>query len=186
MGERERAFHLVETQRLVLRRPHGSDLPAVFAIHADPATNTYNPAGPDADLATSAQRLQEWLDHWAEHGFGYWTVMAKGAEDAIGFAGIRHDTWLDRPILNLYYRFGRAAWGRGYATEAARQAVVLAERFFPQLPVVARTKLENVPSQRTAIAVGLTRRPDLDRHDATGPAVILAKWWPNRSKVPTR
>ena len=178
MSELEDSFARATTDRLLLRRPTGSDLDAVFAVHSDPATNRYNPACPDADLAASSLRLDEWLVHWAEHGFGYWTVLTLAEQEIVGFAGLRHGTWLDLPILNLYYRFSPAAWGHRYATEAARHALALAGRHFPALPVLARTKGENRPSQRTALAAGLTRRPDFDRDDGTGPAVIFVTHWP--------
>lgn len=172
-------FDPARTERLVLRRPREADLDAVYRIHADPETNRYNPAGPDPDMAASRDRLQQWLGHWDRHGFGYWTVTASGEEAApLGFCGVRHEQWLDQPVLNLYYRFGPEVWGRGLATEAACHAVTLASRHFPGVPVLARTKPDNLPSQRTALAAGLTRRAELDRHDGTGHAVVLATHWP--------
>ncbi len=43
---------------LLLRRPVTDDLPAVWAVHGDPRTNRHNPAGPDADVAASRDRLR--------------------------------------------------------------------------------------------------------------------------------
>ena len=37
----------------------------------------------------------------------------------IGFCGVRHGTWLVRPVLNLGYRFAPEAWGRGLASSVA-------------------------------------------------------------------
>lgn len=173
----EAAFAAAATERLVLRRPHGADVGEVHRIHADPATNHFNPAGPNADLEQSREQLQAWLDHWTGYGFGYWAVEFHGS--VIGFSGLRHAEWRGRPILNLYYRFGPESWGRGLASEAAKHAVAMGVEHFPRLPIVARTKRLNVASQRTAIAAGLTRRPDLDGQDddGTGHAVILASNW---------
>jgi len=166
------------TDRLVLRRPVEADLDVVHEIHADPTTNRYNPAGPDRDLSTSRRWLQRWLEHWARNGFGYWTVESRADGEVLGFTGIRYDSWLGQPVLNLYYRFSPAVWGRGIATEGARCAVSLAGEHLPGLPVLARTTQENIPSQRTAMAAGLTRRPDLDRDDGAAYAAILVTFWP--------
>jgi len=169
------------TTRLVLRAPVADDLAALFEIHHDPATNRYNPYGPDGDLAVSSARLAEWQAHWDEHGFGYWTIeLAEGADrgPVVGFGGLRHADWLGRPVLNLYYRFGPDSWGRGYAKEMAVFAADAAAAAAPDLPVIARTKEDNIPSQRTALAAGLERRPDLDADDGTGLSVILARGWP--------
>lgn len=82
-----------------MRRPTTGDLEAVFRIHGDPRTNVHNPAGPDPDRTASEARLQEWLEHWDRHEFGYWVVENLSAErhprngpDAVmGFTGVRHE-----------------------------------------------------------------------------------------------
>jgi RimJ/RimL family protein N-acetyltransferase len=163
-----------------------ADLDAVYRIHADPRTNKHNPAGPDPDREASRARLAEWIDHWDGHGFGYWTVEVASTEQrgsvpdaVVGFSGVRHETWLSRPVLNLYYRFAADSWGRGYASEVARHAVAWAAENHPGIPVLARTKPENIPSQRTAQAAGLVRRHDLEVDDESGAVAILTTAWPN-------
>lgn len=39
-------MQIIETSRLLLRKPEITDLEPLFQIHANPATNLYNPAGP--------------------------------------------------------------------------------------------------------------------------------------------
>jgi ribosomal-protein-alanine N-acetyltransferase len=167
-----RIFNEVHTQRLILRRLHADDGPAMFAIHGDPATNLHNPFGPHADLAESEEMLRSCLDHWEGFGFGIWAVTFPHEEHVIGFGGIEHLIWRQRDILNLYYRFTPATWGNGYATELARTAVALAQEHLSQLPVVARTRAGNIASIRTAERAGLLRRPDLDTEH-----IVLALGW---------
>lgn len=157
-------FGDVRTERLALRRPRLDDAEAMFRVHGDPATNQYNPHGPDTDLETSVRTLRSWLEQWEREGFGYWAVTLPGAEEVSGFGGIRRVAWRDGDALNLYYRLVPAVWGHGYATELARTAVRLARAHLAHLhlPVVARTRIENVPSQRVALAAGLARLSDLD------------------------
>ncbi len=165
-------FNEVCTERLILRRLRDGDGPAMFVVHGDPATNLYNPTGPDANLATSEESLQRWLLHWKEYGFGYWAVMLPRTEDILGFGGVMHLTWRNRDVLNMYYRFTPSAWGKGYATELARTAVTLAREHLPQWPVIARTRSENIASIRTAVRAGLLRRPDLDTEH-----IVFALGW---------
>ncbi len=165
-------FDEVWTERLILRRPWADDGHAMFAVHGDPATNQYNPAGPDPDLATSEEILRQWQRHWEDNGFGYWTVMLAHTAKVIGFGGIMHVTWRDRDTLNLYYRLTPNAWGQGYATELARAAIALARTYLPLLPVVARTRPANTASMRTAEKAGLQRRPDLDTEH-----IVFALGW---------
>jgi RimJ/RimL family protein N-acetyltransferase len=169
-----RVFAEVHTARLVLRRPAVGDGPAMFRVHGDPETYRYSPAGPDPDLAASEEVLRRWLHGWAEDGYGYWAVTLPTTSEVLGFGGVRRFEWRERDVLNLYYRFVPAAWGHGYATETARAAVELARAHLGSLPIVARTRQPNVPSQRTAEHAGLVRRPDLD----TAEQVVFTLGWP--------
>lgn len=165
-------FNEVRTERLVLRRLRTEDGPAMFAVHGDPATNQYNPTGPDPDLATSEETLRLWRQHWEEYGFGYWAVTLPQTEHIIGFGGVRHLIWRDRDVLNLYYRFIPSAWGHGYATELAQRTVTLARKHLPQWPLIARTRSENTASIRIAEKAGLLRRSDLDTEH-----IVFALGW---------
>jgi RimJ/RimL family protein N-acetyltransferase len=110
------------------------------------------------------------VDAW-ENELSYWAVESHGL--VIGFAGVEARVVLDRPCWNLYYRFKPSAWGKGFATEVAREAVAVAEAIHPVRPTVARTRAGNIPAIRVAERAGLTRRPDLD-HDAY--AVLTTDW----------
>jgi ribosomal-protein-alanine N-acetyltransferase len=146
--------------RLRFDRPTPDDAEAVWRIHSDPRTNVHNPAGPMSDRDEADRRVEEWAAHWSEHGFGYWVV--RDDSGVVGFTGLRESSWRGREVYNLYYRFAAESWGRGYATEAAGAAVALWRRRLSARPLVAYTTPGNVGSQRTALAAGLERRPDLD------------------------
>jgi len=152
----------VQTSRLILRRLQPTDGPAMFRVQGDPQTNLYNPAGPHPDLATSEKMLRECLQYWDAFGFGYWAVTLAQQEPVLGFGGVEHRLWQGQEVLNLYYRFTPSAWGQGYATELAQTAVTLARKYFPQWPVIARVRAENLASQRVAQRAGLLLRSDLE------------------------
>ncbi|MCK1791321.1 GNAT family N-acetyltransferase [Pseudomonas violetae] len=112
------------TARLILRPPEASDLARLFAIHSDPVTNLFNPAGPMRDLDQANAVLKDWIAHWVENGFGQWAITRRDAMDeVIGFGGIALRQYLDVERLNLGYRFASNAWGKGYATELAGTAM---------------------------------------------------------------
>lgn len=167
----------VHTTRLLLRRLAPTDGPAMFAVHGDPATYRYSPARPHPDVATSEEMLRSCLQEWEIHGFGYWAVtLAQDEETIIGFGGVEYRVWSEREALNLYYWLRPSAWGQGYATEVARAAVSLACTYLPQWPVVARTRVENVPSMHTAERAGLIRRPDLENELEMDQVVFALGW----------
>jgi len=167
----------VKTARLSLDRLSVVDFDAMWKIHADPLTNEFNPAGPLTERSAAQRMFGEWLGQWHEHGFGYWTV--RDDEGVIGFSGIRFSTWNDRTVLNLAYRYTPRAWGKGYAAEVATAAVGLWRDEHAAHPIIAYTTPGNTASQRTALAAGLERRPDLDRVTgaALGDDIVFASGW---------
>lgn len=172
----EHTYDVEVTASLVFRPPTSADHAEVHRVHGDPRTNVHNPAGPD-DEAASHARLVEWMAHWHRHGFGY-EVIEDRTGAVLGMAGVRHERWLNVPVLNLYYRLAPEAWGNGIATVAGSRALETAARVAPNSPVLARTKPANLPSQRTAAKVGLQRRPELEVDDESGPVVIYTSSWP--------
>ena len=168
---------MTRTARLSLDRISVVDFDGMWKIHADPLTNEFNPEGPLAARTDAQRQFGTWLGHWHEHDFGPWTV--RDDDGIVGFAGLRYTRWNDRTVINLGYRFTPAVWGRGYATEAASAAVDLWREGHSAHPLIAYTKPGNLGSQRTALKVGLERRPDLDRAtaDDLGDDVVFALGW---------
>jgi RimJ/RimL family protein N-acetyltransferase len=150
------AVGLWSTDRLLLRRPSLSDRESIYAIHADPMTNQFNPHGP-ATLASSEVMLGEWIAHWENHGYGYWAICAKEAPDRIiGFGGIARQNVVDQLALNLYFRFAPDAWGKGFATEMAASALLLAFTVLGESEVLAKVRSNNLPSRRVLERLGMS------------------------------
>lgn len=158
---------LTESGRLRLRRPTPADAEGVFAIHGDPRTNLFNPAGPDRDRNASEARLASWLAGWEADGIGYEVVEEADTGSVVGFTGVRHadaGEWGERPepVLNLYYRFAPSVWGRGYAAEAVRCVLRRARERRPNRPVVVITRPDNRPSLALAGRLGFAHFRDIE------------------------
>jgi RimJ/RimL family protein N-acetyltransferase len=150
------AFELVTTERLVLRPFRESDLDVILTLHADPATNRYNPNGSMRTLDDARERLALWLSDYSQKGVGYWAVARREAPGIIvGVGGVRHKELEGQHVLNLAYRFSPEAWGSGYATEVSRVALELARKHIPDVPVAAIINEVNTPSIRVAERLGL-------------------------------
>lgn len=110
--------------RLHLRPVTPSDLDDLFRIYGDPATNTFNPAGPYPDIQHAQTVLARWVNHWETHRFGNWAISLQDSpESIIGFGGLSISRYADILINNLGYRFATEAWGKGLATEFSTYAV---------------------------------------------------------------
>lgn len=156
------------TPRLLLRRPAADDVGAVLRLHQNPLAIAHNPGDALEDETAAGQRLDRWIEHWAQHGIGYFAVSWRHDHGAFGFCGIKVMTLHGRPVSNLMYRLDPRLWGRGIATEAASAVVARTLRRYPGRPVIARVRPENHASARVAIKSGLTRAPGLDTAGADG------------------
>ena len=169
---------LVRTERLVLRRLEPADRAAYVEVHTDPATNQHHPIPAAWTPEATDAAFDACLGHWALDGVGYWAVSTVDEpERTVGFTGVRRTPVAERAALNLYYRYRPEVWGRGYATEGARAAVDAAAVALPGVPVVAFTTPDNVGSQRTAMAVGLTRRESLDEEQDGWTDIFFTLGW---------
>ena len=166
---------VIETEHLRLRPVIEEDADSVWLLHSDLRTNTYNPAGPMTHRSQAEQQAREWVANWAADGHGYWAVEELHVPGmVIGFGGIRSANWRGRQVYNLAYRLAPTVWGKGLAGELVVAAVERWHELGEHLPLVAYTTAENIPSQRTALKGGLTRRPDLDEVTSTHTDVVFA------------
>jgi RimJ/RimL family protein N-acetyltransferase len=159
------AVLITPSGRIRLRRPTPEDAGAVFLVHGDPETNTFNPGGPDRDLEVSRRRLDGWLREWEEHGLGYHVAEDAATGEPLGITGVRVTdarAWGQpaEPVLNLYYRFRPVTWGTGIAREAAAAVLDAVTPWRPE-PVVAVIRPVNVPSTRLARRLGLALHRDV-------------------------
>ncbi|MFM2481024.1 GNAT family N-acetyltransferase [Celerinatantimonas sp. YJH-8] len=145
----------IQTPRLLLRRPSMDDLTDLFTIYGDPATNTFNPEGPFPSWAYAEQKLTEWLTHWQENGFGMWAISThQEPEHIIGFSGLTHRDFADRHIINLGYRLMVKAWGKGYATEAAKAMLAAGFEQLALTAISANARVHHLASQHVLLKAG--------------------------------
>jgi RimJ/RimL family protein N-acetyltransferase len=110
----------LETDRLILRKLTDSDFDALVELDSDPDV-TFFITGGVAEFTEAM--LGHWLteyERWA--GYGTWGVIEKKSQDFVGWFHLRPDEDReDEPELG--YRFKRATWGQGYATEGSRALI---------------------------------------------------------------
>lgn len=106
---------MIETNRLRLRRLRPSDEAALIALDSDEEVMRYigSRGGPPEQIV-SRVRERTGTDRGV---VGWWLVEDKAEGAFQGIAGLL--PMPEGPDIELAYRFARAAWGRGIATEAA-------------------------------------------------------------------
>jgi ribosomal-protein-alanine N-acetyltransferase len=162
---------VIRTARLVLRRWQGEDLGPFAAMNADPAVMEHLGGAQSREACRAFIAMVE--AHVDEHGWGLWAVEAPGVAPFIGYVGLWTATEvLGRPSVEVGWRLSRAAWGHGYATEAAREALRFGFEEVGLDEIVSFTVPQNTRSIRVMERIGMARDPgdDFD-HPRVNPAV---------------
>jgi len=149
----------LRTPRLLLRQWRPSDEAAMTTINGDPEVTRYlnRPAGPAAARAFLAM-VQA---HWHEHGYGFWAVESLEPESAgrfFGFIGVGHPTFIPALArkLEIGWRLGRSAWGRGLATEGATAIRDHVSATLAVSELISIIHPENLRSRRVAEKLGMS------------------------------
>lgn len=141
----------------MLRRWREDDKEPFAALNADPVVMEHFPATLSReDSDALAERIEAGFD---EHGFGLWAVEADG--EFIGFTGLSVPRFTApfTPCVEIGWRLARSAWGRGYATEAARASLEDGFGRAGLTEVVSFTAVQNVRSQAVMGRLGMTHDP---------------------------
>jgi ribosomal-protein-alanine N-acetyltransferase len=166
---------LLETERLVLRRPQPGDLDDFAALFADPEVVRYT-GGVTKSRLESELAIERMIDHWERHEIGLFSLVRKEDERVIGRAGFLiwdSETWVHAMLrephgpteTEIGWTLGREFWGRGYATEAAIAARDWALRDLRLRRLISLIQTGNDASVRVAEKLGET----LEREDLPGP-----------------
>ena len=93
-----------------------------------------------------AQRVMRLID---ERGWGFWAVEERASCQFIGFVGLHRPSGdlPFAPCVEVGWRLTKSHWGLGYATEAARAAIVFGFERLRLAQIVAFTAIGNVRSR---------------------------------------
>jgi RimJ/RimL family protein N-acetyltransferase len=143
----------VKTSRLVLRPFTVEDAIPLHQILSTPGVLQYYPRSDPPDLGRVKRLIQAQLDHWDEHGYGWWAVETESENTFIGWSGLQYLPETDE--IEIGYLFSKPYWGKGLATESAKEGI---EFGFNQLEIeviVGIVHPENIASQRVLGKIGL-------------------------------
>ena len=113
----------ITTERLTLHPWSEDFFDDLFALAQVPETVRYVGTGEPWTREYTLAKHRATLEHWAEHGFGWFAVsVAPGSFDGV-VALVCRDTvesGIGHPAVEMGWWIARPRWGQGYATEATK------------------------------------------------------------------
>lgn len=151
---------MIETERLIVRPWQEADRAPFAAMNQDEEVRRH--LGPPQSRAESDAAIDRMIACQAEHGCCFWAVERRDDGAFFGFCGIKPGHWPIEGLPEIGWRLGRAAWGQGYAREAAQACLAWAwaARDWPH--VYAITTPANRASWGLMLRLGMARLAEGD------------------------
>ena len=181
----------LHTARLLLRPFTDDDAEALFALHNSAYVLRYWDSPPWSER-TRAEHFIAACRRMADEGTGARVAIDSVSGGAfIGWCSVSQ--WnLDYRSASMGYCLDNAAWGRGYATEAARALLQWAFVTLEPNRIQAETDTRNVASARVLEKLGFVREGTLRENcivngevsDSWVYGLIKRDWQPSPEQVP--
>jgi len=125
---------MIETDRLLLRKPKLGDAKALNQADGDPEVMEFIGDGRTRTLEETRDAIKRWSAAWKADGFGSLVIERKEDGKVLGRSGFlvwNSETWQtgtlqeygdDIGVVELGWLLAKEHWGQGYATEAAAAA----------------------------------------------------------------
>jgi RimJ/RimL family protein N-acetyltransferase len=150
----------LHTDRLLLRPWRDDDREPFAAINADPVVMEHFQQ--PLTRAESDGFVDRITACWEANGWGLWAVEVVGGAPFIGYVGLWPADYVAPGTVEVGWRLAAAAWGRGYAPEAATTSLRFGFEDRGLDEIVSFTVPQNRNSWRVMEKIGLRRRPERD------------------------
>ena len=149
-------MHVLQTERLTLRRFTPDDLDLLYELDNDPTVMQFINGGQPRPRGEIENNLLPGIiaayDRWPD--FGRWAAIETSSGRFLGWFALRVEAGaIDAPELG--YRLHKDIWGQGFATEGARALVRKAFTDLGAQRVWATTMTVNMASRRVMEKAGL-------------------------------
>jgi len=142
---------MLETDRLILRPLDKKDVAAIFAMRSDAEVMRFIREPQNRDESANWVKLVS--SRWKSDHIGFCAVVEKQTGRLIGWCGLWRLEETDE--LEIGYAIARDAWGKGFATEAARGFLRYAFEQLKSDKIVAVAEPENASSRRVMEKIGM-------------------------------
>ena len=147
------------TERLILRTWQPEDRDPFARLNADPRVMEHFPS---VLTRRESDALADTIEaHFVRHGFGACAAELRAGGGFIGFIGLNIPAFeaAFTPCVEIGWRLAADHWGRGLATEGAREMARYGFAALRLESLVSFTTSDNIRSRRVMEKLGMTRDP---------------------------
>jgi ribosomal-protein-alanine N-acetyltransferase len=143
----------IATSRLNLRPFTPQDAEALHRILAQEQILRYFPKPDPPSLDRVHEIIAGQLNHWKEHGLGWWAVEPRATQELIGWNGLQYLPETEE--IEIGYLLSKAYWRQGLATEGAEAGLRFGFESLGLECIVGIVHPENASSQRVLDKLGM-------------------------------
>lgn len=144
----------LETKRLYIRPFRREDADELHEIFGDSRVMERIPGGPSPTLQETKGRLAKIIKHQEKNGFSLWALIDQEKGNLIGNCGLILVEGRG-PDVELSYDIAYEFWGRGFATEAARECLRFGFENLKLDRIIALTYFDHIASRRVMEKIGM-------------------------------
>ncbi len=108
------------------------------------------------------ETIRQAVDHWRQHGFGFWVFHRKSDGQFIGRGGLKTYQIDGKDVIGLAYAVMPDYWNRGFATEMAQASLDVGFEHLGLAEIGSWTLLVNLASQRVMEKLGFRYERDFE------------------------
>lgn len=151
------------TDRIFLRPWADDDYAPFYAMSSDPRVYEFLP--PFSNRSASDAFADKLRKDFSLRGWGFWVLEHKESGEFMGIAGMHEpgpEFGVGRPCVEIGWRLAPSYWGKGFATEAAREVMRYAFSELQLDELVSFTAVGNKRSFKLMERLGMKREKQFD------------------------
>lgn len=160
---------VITTDHLELRSWSLMDTDRLWEIFQEPDIFKYFPPMKPSREGV-VRYINRHLGYWNDFHYGHWAVTLKVSGEVIGWCGL--EFLPESNETEVAYLLCHSAWGKGYATEAARSAVDYGMKVAGLAGIVGLVDPQNIASQRVLEKCGLAYVEDKEYF-----GMVMRRFW---------
>ncbi|MEW7280669.1 GNAT family N-acetyltransferase [Aquimarina sp. 2201CG1-2-11] len=115
----------IETERFIIRNIEEDDVNGMFELDSDPEVHKYIGNEPVKTKEEARQVINFIREQYIDNEMGRLAIVDKITNDFIGWTGLKYEQSVRKNLsyYDLGYRIRKKYWGKGIATETARESL---------------------------------------------------------------